>query len=388
MLLKVRLKYLLTFILFPIICSCLSCREEKGFPKEVIRLGLADSNTPVSIIFPGSASGSIRLTLECQKYSEGVISLSGESTEDSSVVVFNYPFRIIRQYYPRKIISGQSHQVRLEWNMSNTSLKVFLDSALQTIRLAKNGEPLMLNRITIRSTSIRPDSSVFCIRFTGASIPRDELSGSRVRIVAFGSSTTACRNTITGVYAQRLPEKLSDAGIDNLVFNEGIGGSHTGRLSDNRRHNIPHALDRFDTSVVSRDPDVVIISLGLNDSWVDNREGKSRISKEDYRANLQFMIRTLSDRKVKVILMTPNAIASQYEDWRYERSAEYAGIARRIAKEENIPLIDQWRLFEEYASVEGQEIEDLLLDGMHPNDQWHEVLSTMLKDIIIEQLNN
>ena len=388
MLLKTRVKYLLASILISFVSCCISCQEERGFPQEVIRLGTADSDTSVNIIFPGSATGSIRLTVECQKYARGVISLSGKSTEDASVVVFNYPFRIFRQYYPQKLVSGQSHQINLEWKMSNTSLKVFLDSKLQTIRLAENGEPVTINSISIRNTSIRPDSAEFSIRFTGSGIQGDELSGRRVRIVAFGNSTTAYRNTITGVYAQRLPEKLSDAGIDNLVFNEGIGGSHTGRLSDNSRHNIPHALDRYDRSVLSRDPDVVIICFGLNDSWVDNGAEQSRIPKENYRANLQYMIRTLRDRDVEVILMTPNAIASQYEDWRYKRSAEYAGIARNIAMEEDIPLIDQWHLFEEYASVEGQEIEDLLLDGMHPNDQWHEDLSIMLKNIIIEQINN
>jgi acyl-CoA thioesterase-1 len=140
--------------------------------------------------------------------------------------------------------------------------------------------------------------------------------------------------------------------------------------------------------VLSRDPDVVIVCFGLNDSWVDKGTESSRIPRENYRANLRYMVRTLLDRNVEVILMTPNAIASKYEDWRYQRSSEYAGIARNIAMEENLPLIDQWRMFEEYASVEGQEIEDLLLDGMHPNDRWHEDLANLLKDIIMEQLNH
>jgi hypothetical protein len=100
------------------------------------------------------------------------------------------------------------------------------------------------------------------------------------------------------------------------------------------------------------------------------------------------MIGALRERDVKIILMTPNAIASQYEDWRYQRSSEYAGIARNLAELKNIPLIDQWKLFEHYASAEGQEIEDLLLDGMHPNDRWHKDLSTLLTNIIVEQLNN
>ncbi len=386
--LKTRIKFRLVSFLIPIMVCCNACQEESDFPSEVIRLGTTDSDASISIGFSGSATGSIGLTMECQKYTRGIISLSGQSKLDSSVVVYNYPFRILRQYYPNKLVKGEPQQLNLDWKLSNASLKVYLDSKLQTIRLADSDEPVSINKITIRNTSVRTDSSDLMVKFTGSVFAGDILSGERVRIVAFGTSTTAYRNTITGVYSQRLPHKLSEAGIDNIVFNEGIGGSHTGRLSDNARHKIPHALDRFESSVLSRDPDLVIMCFGLNDSWVDEGADQSRIPKQNYRANLEFMIGTLRERGVKIILMTPNTIASQYEAWRYQRSSEYAGIARNLAENENISLIDQWTLFEEYASVEGQEIEDLLLDGMHPNDRWHDELSTLLTDIIVEQLNN
>ena len=388
MLLKSRIIFQLVSLLIPLILCCNACQKDTGFPNEVIRLGTTDPDASISINFPGSATGSISLTVECQKYTCGSISLSGLSAKDSSTVVFYYPFRILRQYYPEKFISGAHHHLELEWKISKASLEVSLDSSLQTILLADNDQPVSINRVSIRNTSLREDSSDLKVKFTGSDLEGDNFTGDRVRIVAFGNSTTADRNTITGVYAQRLPNKLSEAGIDNIIFNEGIGGSHTGRLLDNGRHKIPHALDRFDTSVLARNPDLVIICFGLNDSWVDEGKKKSRISPENYRANLQFMIRSLKDIDVPTILMTPNAIAGQYEKWRYERSYEYAGIVRSIALEENIPLIDQWILFEDYASNEGQEIEDLLVDGMHPNNQWHEVLSDLLTNIIVEQLNN
>jgi len=209
-----------------------------------------------------------------------------------------------------------------------------------------------------------------------------------LRIVAFGNSTTATRKTISSVYAQRLPDVLSRKGIPCIVFNEGIPGSHTGSVKDNNRHRGPHALDRFKESVLSRKPDIVIICFGLNDSWIDHGKKESRIPPNEYRENLLQMTTKLQQRNIITILMTPNAIGSKYETWRYKNSSRYADIVRSLADEKDIPLVDQWKMFEEYDSQEGQEIDDLLLDGMHPNDRWHQKLSVLLANTILNQLNN
>ncbi|MCK4748228.1 MAG: hypothetical protein KAT15_14360, partial [Bacteroidales bacterium] len=240
----------------------------------------------------------------------------------------------------------------------------------------------------IQNTSIHPDSSGLIIKFTGSDIPGNKFSNDRIRIVAFGNSTTAYRRSIKGVYTQRLPDMLINAGIANFVLNEGIPGSHTGFLSDNCRHNVPHGLDRFESSVLSRHPDIVIICFGLNDSWIDQEKKEPRIPPDRYQANLSHMIRTLKENNILPILMTPNAIGNKYETWRYEKTSEYAQIVRSLAEQENIPLVDQWQHFEEYGSIEGQEIDDLLLDGLHPNDIWHEKLSEILSNIIVEHNKN
>lgn len=383
---KAGIKKLGKILIITVLFCIQACQQDNYFPKGIIRLGSGTSKESVSVKFFPSASGSIWLTVKGQRDASATITFSGLSGQDSSVVVYSYVININEPNYPEHMIPDSTHHLQLKWKLSNASLIVLLDSNLQTIRLANNEEALSINEISIQNTSLRADSSELSLRFSGSELSGDSLTENRIRIVAFGNSTTAYRRTITGVYAQRLPEKLSQAGIPNRIFNEGIPGSHTGYLSDNRRHNIPHALNRFDESVLSRDPDVVIICFGLNDSWTDAGEEEPRISAENYLLNLSYMVSELKNQKAFIILMTPNAIGSKYETWRYENASRYAQIVRDLAIRENIPYIDQWKLFEEYGSVEGQEIDKLLLDGMHPNDAWHEKLSALLSTIIIEHI--
>ena len=86
--------------------------------------------------------------------------------------------------------------------------------------------------------------------------------------------------------------------------------------------------------------------------------------------------------------MTPNAIGSDFEKWRYDRTHKYIEVVRKLAVKYQLPLIDQWAMFELYASEEGKEIDDLLLDGMHPNDLWHEQLADLLTEKITQLIKN
>jgi lysophospholipase L1-like esterase len=364
-----------------------ACQQNTVFPEAYQQLGSEPENRAISFEFQESASGSVNLKIECQKYSRGTITFSDQSGFDSIIPVFIYPFDLNRKIYPHEPTPAKEHDITLDWDIANARLKVLLDSNLQTIRLSENKDILTIDRISIQNTSDRPDSSGVKIRFTGSDIAGNKFTDERTCIIAFGNSTTAFRRSISGVYAQRLPDILYDAGIANIVYNEGIPGSHTGSLSDNSRHNVPHGLDRFDRSVLSRNPDVVIISFGLNDSWVDTGKEESRIALADYEANLSQMVNKLQDMNVFTILMTPNALGKKYEKWRYKITSGYADIVRSLAEEKSIALVDQWKLFEEYASDGGQEIDDLLLDGLHPNDIWHERLSTILANIIVEYYN-
>lgn len=209
---------------------------------------------------------------------------------------------------------------------------------------------------------------------------QDGVAPQELTIVAFGDSTTALRSTVDEVYADRLPALLKAEGIEAKVINSGVGGSHTGHLKDNALHKRQHALDRFQTAVRDHHPQIVIIQYGWNDSWVDTggEEAASRISLDDYRANLRYMITTLHKDGAKVILMTPNRPKATMEAWRVERTEHYVDAVRKLAAELKTPLVDVWKAYAQYDAIDGQSMDDLLVDEVHPGDRGHALVAKRL----------
>ncbi len=208
----------------------------------------------------------------------------------------------------------------------------------------------------------------------------------KVSIVAFGDSTTAIRSTIQKVYAVRLRDNLAAKNIEAVVHNAGVGGSHTGKLVDNERHKRQHALDRFDKSVRSHKPRIVIIQFGWNDSWVDANDPKahSRIPLENYTANLDYMCSVLKKDGAKVILMTPNRPELSMEQWRVARTLQYVKAVRILAKTKDLALVDVWDAYEQFNKLKSQSSDELLLDSVHPNDKGHQLVADLLFKLILK----
>ena len=112
-----------------------------------------------------------------------------------------------------------------------------------------------------------------------------------------------------------------------------------------------------------------------------------------YVANLQFFIKTLKSGGAKVILMTPNPLRwtdelrGLYGKPPYQVNdaegfnvllSKYAELARSLARLQKIPLIDVYAAFGAYGKQPGQSVDDLLLDGMHPNAKGHRIIADLL----------
>ena len=206
----------------------------------------------------------------------------------------------------------------------------------------------------------------------------------QLTIVTFGNSTTAPRKTVKKVYAVRLHEILTNAGIDNKVINAGIPGSHTGSVKDNNLFKIPHGMDRFDTAVLLYHPDWVTINFGINDSWQDaGKKGTSRIPIDKYRQNLSFFIDGIRKEGGKVILLTPNPIGKKYRGFHRRKLKKYMKVTRQLARNNNLPFIDTWKLFPDSARKKHEGIDGLLLDGVHPNDTGHMLIADAIAKIIM-----
>ncbi len=206
--------------------------------------------------------------------------------------------------------------------------------------------------------------------------------GARViRVVAFGDSIT--KGVRPGVrpeetFAALAERDLKADGIDAEVVNLGVGGERTDQ-----------ALKRLD-AVGELRPRVVTVMYGTNDSYVDRGSSASRISREDYKANLRAIVAGLRLRGIEPILMTEprwadDAPVNGLGENPNVRLAPYMDACREVAAECRVPLVDHFARWTE-ARSDGQDLADWTTDGCHPNPRGHRALAEALRPALRDAL--
>lgn len=204
-------------------------------------------------------------------------------------------------------------------------------------------------------------------------------------IVAFGDSITAPRKNVT-TYSDFIREEFQKKHLDVKVINAGVPGDTTAK-----------AKKRFEKDVLARSPDLVIIQLGTNDAavdvWKKPPATESRVPIEDYEQNLREFIAKLKERKAKIILVTPpptrwtEKLKEMYGKPPYDPNnvdgfnivlKNYVQRMRDVAKEEKIALIDLNKEYYKYHKAQGQTMDELFLDGMHPNNKGQKLEAELL----------
>lgn len=199
------------------------------------------------------------------------------------------------------------------------------------------------------------------------------------RIVCFGDSTTAPREGVVP-YCEQIK------GTGRETVNRGVRGNTT-----------EHARERFAADVLAMKPDVVILQFGINDSTVDVWKTPpakaARVTVTRFRENLTYFVESLRGKGARVVLMTFNPLAwtekmtAMYGKAPYEPGEPmgfnagrepYLQVIREVARAQRVPLVDVDVAFREYAAKPGQSLNDLLLDGVHPNTRGHEVVTLLL----------
>lgn len=213
-----------------------------------------------------------------------------------------------------------------------------------------------------------------------------------VTLVTFGDSTTAPRENLE-VYSELLEKQLRANNPAARVINAGVRGNNT-----------EDAARRFQKDVLNNKPDLVVLQFGINDSaidvWKQPPADKPRVDLKIFRDHLQHFIRTLKTRGVKVVLMTSNPLRwtprlrelygkppyhpedPEGMNWLLHT---YVAAVRELALEENVALLDVDVAFRDYARRHGA-LDDLLLDGMHPNQQGQRIIAEMLGKTVVDLL--
>lgn len=197
------------------------------------------------------------------------------------------------------------------------------------------------------------------------------------KVVVLGDSIVYGRiDTLMGGWVNRLRLWLDKKNpTAYAVFNLGIGGETTTRL-----------LERCEFESKIRNPDLIFIMVGINDSRrINNINGENQTPLHVFRENLARIFKiTKNIARTIYITMFPvdEKRACPYKTYYYRMDdlEEYVNVAKEVAKEEGIKVID---LFE-YVINNIQNYENLLADGLHPNEKGHELIFNVIKQYIIE----
>ncbi len=195
-----------------------------------------------------------------------------------------------------------------------------------------------------------------------------------LRIVTLGDSIT--KGVRPGVkaeetFAARLEAGLRAAGVEASVVNVGIGGERTDQ-----------ALKRLAKDVLAQQPGLVTIMYGTNDSYVDQGKDASRLTADEYRANLVRLVDELRAAGITPVLMTEprwgkTAKLNGVGEHPNVRLEKYVEACRAVAAEKNSPLADHFKHWTD-AESKGADIGTWTTDQCHPNPDGHRVLTELM----------
>jgi lysophospholipase L1-like esterase len=181
------------------------------------------------------------------------------------------------------------------------------------------------------------------------------------RIVFFGDSITEMGAGPSG-YITLIKDSLAKHYPSVEIIGAGISGNKVTDLQT-----------RVESDVISKNPTIVFIYIGINDVWHSITPGHHGTPKDIYEAGLKEIIEKIKITGARIILCTPGVIGEMRNGTNKVDGMlnEYAEISRKAAGETNIELLDIHRDFINYLAVENPDNKEegvLTLDGVHLND--------------------
>src|SRR6187551_290334 len=206
------------------------------------------------------------------------------------------------------------------------------------------------------------------------------VSQKKTRVIFFGDSITQA-GAGTGGYILMIDTMCKAEGKgDNYEFiGAGIGGNKVYDL-----------YLRMENDVLAKNPDVVIIYIGVNDVWHKSTSGTGTDA-DKFEKFYQAIIDKLKSKSIKIILSTPAAIGEKtdFSNPQDGDMNEYSNIIRRIASKNNLPLVDLRKSFLEYDLKNNPANKDrgiLTTDRVHLNANGNQLVGDEMWRVI-KQVN-
>ena len=199
------------------------------------------------------------------------------------------------------------------------------------------------------------------------------------KIVFFGDSITQAAVKPKGFITLINDRLQHDGNHDYELVGKGISGNKVYDL-----------YLRMDDDVLAQSPDIVVIYVGVNDVWHKKSFGTGTDA-DKFEKFYRAIIKKIQADNAKVVLVTPATIGEKYDEQNPlgldTDLDKYCDIIRKIAADNNLPLVDFRKIFMNYEKAHNSNNADrgiLTVDGVHFNDAGNALAADEMWKVIQE----
>lgn len=216
-----------------------------------------------------------------------------------------------------------------------------------------------------------------------------------MRILVFDDSIACARRLLrsrkrwlgSALFLKLIRAKVQNPSARDEMFNLGVSGEMMGNLIGRIRNEI-------ESRQWGEEPVTVVVAIGLNDARVENEAPISTV--ERYLGQLRELYdiaMSIAD-KVLFVGLTPvdesksapwiyNS-GSQKLHWRNKRIHEFDQALQNFAYKKDAPFVPVFEVFQERQ----KHGDNLLADGLHPNNAGHELIASLVPPALDKLLVN
>ena len=200
----------------------------------------------------------------------------------------------------------------------------------------------------------------------------------KTRIVFFGDSITQAA-VKPGGYIDRLQNIINTRSLQDQYDLVGAGISG---------HKVYDLLFRMETDVLARDPQAVVIYVGINDVWHKSTSGTGTDIGR-YEKFYTAMINKFKEKNIRVVVCTPTVIGEKKGGGNPQDKDldAYSEVVRRLAASLQCSLVDLRKAFSDYENVYNKEDKEsgiLTTDRVHLNDAGNQLVADEMAKVLLQ----
>jgi lysophospholipase L1-like esterase len=137
-------------------------------------------------------------------------------------------------------------------------------------------------------------------------------------------------------------------------------------------HKSNDMLKRLDHDVLSKKPDWLLLSCGVNDVW----HGAKGVPLDQYKENIRQIVDQAQAAGIKVMILTATVIGEELDNENNKKLAFYNDFLRKLARSKKCRLADLNRMFQDEIERSKSKEKVLTKDGVHMNAAGDQVMAT------------